>query len=101
MSKAMTLEIFGVVFAAICVWLAVRIVRRKERWVKWTAGIGTAVLFAYPLSFGPMCWLVNQQWCPTWIISANIVIYFPILLLDLLGPQQIHDKIAWYTQLWR
>ncbi|MBI3863068.1 MAG: hypothetical protein HY290_14345 [Planctomycetia bacterium] len=42
-------------FAALCVWLTVRIVNRKEKWAKWTlAGlIGVPVL--YVASFGP--WL--------------------------------------------
>ena len=27
----------GIAFAAFCVWLAVRIIKRRERWAKWTA----------------------------------------------------------------
>jgi hypothetical protein len=30
----LVLSIFGVSFAAFCVWLTVRIVNRKERWAK-------------------------------------------------------------------
>jgi hypothetical protein len=33
---AAALSIFGVAFAAFCMWLAVRIVNRRERWAKWT-----------------------------------------------------------------
>jgi hypothetical protein len=31
-----------------------------ERWAKWTAVGLVVVLVAYPLSFGPMCWLNSQ-----------------------------------------
>jgi hypothetical protein len=34
---AVALSIFGVAFAALCVWLTVRIINRRERWAKWTA----------------------------------------------------------------
>jgi hypothetical protein len=32
----LALLIFGVAFAAIGIWLTVRIVNRRERWAKWT-----------------------------------------------------------------
>jgi hypothetical protein len=43
-------------FAALCVWLTVRIVNRKEQWAKWTlaAALGVSVLFV--LSFEPARW---------------------------------------------
>jgi len=49
------LSIFGVIFAAVCLWLTVRIINRRERWAKWTlAGmVGLPVL--YVVSFGPAC----------------------------------------------
>ena len=57
---ALALMIFGVAFAAFCVWLVVRIVNRRERWAKWTA-VGLAViLVAYPMSLGPMTGLVSR-----------------------------------------
>lgn len=41
-------------FAALWVWLGVRIYNRRERWAKWTA-VGLAGLFIlYVLSSGPM-----------------------------------------------
>ena len=52
------LPALGVAFTAFCIWLAVRILNRRERWAKWMAVVLT--LLAYPLSFGPACWLVNQ-----------------------------------------
>lgn len=44
---AIALEIFGLAFAAFCVWLIVRIVNRKERWAKRTlaAVVGVPTLY--------------------------------------------------------
>ena len=51
----LALTIFGTAFAAFCVWIAVRIVSRRERWAEWTA---VAILVIgpvlYVLSSGPM-----------------------------------------------
>ena len=56
LGMAVALAIFGVAFAAFCVWLAVRIINRRERWAKWTFAasvVGLPVL--YIASFGPAC----------------------------------------------
>jgi hypothetical protein len=45
------LPALAVAFAAFCVWLGVRIVNRRERWAKWTAGLVALTAFVlYPLS---------------------------------------------------
>jgi len=39
-------------FAAFCVWLAVRIVNRQERWAKWMlAAAPMLVVFLYPIAY--------------------------------------------------
>ena len=54
----LAMSIVGVAFAAVCVWLTVRIANRRERWAKWTLA---AALLGFPLlylaSFGPVCWI--------------------------------------------
>lgn len=54
-------SILAVAFAAICVWLTVRIVNRREKWAKWTlvTVIGLPVL--YVASFGPIVWLADRD----------------------------------------
>jgi hypothetical protein len=54
------LQALAVALAAFSIWLTVRIVNRRERWAKWTAVGLVVVLLAYPLSFGPVCWLNSQ-----------------------------------------
>jgi hypothetical protein len=65
-----------VAFAAFCVWLAVRIVNRQERWAKRTAVGLFVVLVGYPLSIGPACWLSSRVGCGAIIVT---VIYRPLL----------------------
>ena len=45
----MILAALGVAFAASCIWLAVRIVNRRERWAIWTAA---ALVIALPVLWG-------------------------------------------------
>lgn len=44
------LPILSVAFASFCVWLAVRIVNRRERWAKWTA-VALIVSASYPVAY--------------------------------------------------
>lgn len=53
----LVLPALAVAFAAFCVWLAVRILNRRERWAKWTFAAVVGVPILYVMSFGPACWL--------------------------------------------
>src|SRR5258708_2714913 len=66
--------IFGVAFAAFCLWLAVRIINRREKWAKRTA-LGLALAMIYPLSLGPACWFTGRMNFGPGAISA---IYRPL-----------------------
>jgi hypothetical protein len=46
--------------AAFCVWLAVRIVNRRERWTRWTALAMVAAPALYLAGFGPACWVSSR-----------------------------------------
>jgi len=54
------LTFLSVTYAAVGLWLAVRIVNRRERWAKWTATALIAAPILYVLSFGPACWIVSR-----------------------------------------
>jgi hypothetical protein len=53
------LPTLAVAYAGFCVWLAVRIVNRRERWAKWMF-IGGAIPIVYIASFGPACWICSR-----------------------------------------
>jgi hypothetical protein len=54
--------VFSAAFAGFCIWLIVRIVNRRERWAKQTGvRLIVSVAIAYPLLFGPVCWIHERQ----------------------------------------
>jgi hypothetical protein len=61
--------VVGVAIAAFCVWLAVRILNRHERWAKRTAML-LVVVMAYPASFGPACWISSRTNFGRSLVSA-------------------------------
>jgi hypothetical protein len=105
---SIVLPALAVAFAAFCVWLAVRIYNRRERWAKWTAvGLVLAVVIIYPLSIGPACWIVAKP------IPAQIGIddsdqyrvwigYWPIgwLSESEKNGSYCEKMLIWYSGLW-
>jgi hypothetical protein len=57
---AVVLSIFGVAYAALCVWLLVRVINRRERWAKRMAAVIAALPLLYVVSFGPACWMIAR-----------------------------------------
>lgn len=55
------LSSLAVAFAALCVWLTVRIVNRRERWAKWMLAAVTGLPVLYVASFGPACWIASHS----------------------------------------
>lgn len=56
------LALLAASFTALCVWLGVRLVNRREKWVKWTlAGLAGGVPVLYFASFGPACWIESRR----------------------------------------
>jgi hypothetical protein len=50
----------GIAFVLCCVWLIVRLVNRRERWVKLTLAIVVGLPVLYVTSFGPWCWAMSR-----------------------------------------
>ncbi len=77
---AVALAIFGVTLAAFCVWLAVRLVNRGWRpgrrfWII----VPLVLLLAYPVSFGPACWLTAKP-PTTACINRALIAYWPLVV---------------------
>ena len=75
---AVIMSTLGVSFAALCVWLGVRIISRRERWAKWTLAIALALVLIYPLSFTPFYWLASKFDTPMWVYSGLDLLYVPL-----------------------
>jgi hypothetical protein len=91
---ALALSIFGLAFAAFCVWLTVRIVNRRERWAKWTLSGLISAAIAYPVSFGPACWTTSRLNLPgNWLVVA----YRPMTSAIELRSGILFDAVRWYS----
>jgi hypothetical protein len=87
-------SVFAITFAAFCVWLGVRIVNRRERWAKWTAGV-----IGYPLSIGPVVWLLYRKMLPEWAPHVVGVLYYPLQII-FCSTARGGEIYACYVTLW-
>jgi hypothetical protein len=55
------LPALAVAFAALCVWLGVRVYNRRDRWAKWTLAAVVVLPVLYIGSSGPMTMLAFRQ----------------------------------------
>jgi hypothetical protein len=96
---SIVLPAIAVAFAAFCVWLAVRIVNRREKWARWTlvAVVGLPVL--YVASFGPACGLIAEGYMP--INSPWWRIYCPLAeFASSTKPSFGKDMICRWASVW-
>ena len=90
------LSVAGVSFAAFCVWLAVRIVNRRERWAKWTLVLTVGLPVLYVASFGPWCWVVSHSTNSDKFVPVP-AIFEPLTRCFRTG--RAGDALEWYTKL--
>jgi len=92
--------VLGVGFAALWVWLGMRIINRRERWGKRAAlriGVG---LVLYAVSLGPACALCDKLGNPDWFRDPLGFVFFPLALAAQFGPRWVNDAISAYVQWW-
>jgi hypothetical protein len=72
--------------------------RKKPGVAFWATVVVVAVLLAYPLSFGPACWICGG---PAQPINGNFCAFYrPLLKLWRRCPQIVQDGICCYVDLW-
>lgn len=99
MSDEAILASLAVAFAAFCIWLTIRIINRRERWVKQLAGkLAVAFVVYYPLSIGLGFWFMTCGWLPRWAAKGIAYFYGPIIFAGKFRP--IGDLVDWYISLW-
>ena len=98
------LPALAVAFAAVCVWLGVRVYNRRERWAKWTLAVVTIGLPAvYLASFGPACWLTaqpleNNLQCDGWNTPPRfMLIYWPFGITLNKTDSPMKTAIKWWA----
>jgi O-antigen/teichoic acid export membrane protein len=80
----------GAGLGALCIWLTVRIINRRERWAKRTLAALVCLPLLYVLSFGPVCGLAVAFHGPDWILS----IYGPLFFIQDHGPDWIGSALG-------
>jgi hypothetical protein len=98
---AIVLLFSGVSYAALCVWLMVRIVSRRERWAKWMLTVALVVAFVvYPLSAGPFVWLYDRGYVSDDVAGPIWYAYLPIIaVMD--QSDWSRGLLQWYLSFWR
>lgn len=75
----LTWAFFGIAFTAFSVWLAIRIINRRERWAKRTAiGLAVGIFLLYPLSEGPATFAWAYLGEPDSWSTPMFIAYMPI-----------------------
>lgn len=94
-----SLAIYGITFAAFCVWLTVRLVNRRERWAKWSLATVIGLPILYFASLGPLTGLYTRGLLPKW--SWQFVDpYLTPRQLALSGSRIFGDVYVWYVSFW-
>src|SRR5579863_716688 len=70
--------------------------RKKTTAGFWITAALVAVLFGYPLSSGPACWLTMRLNLPSEVIDVG---YHPIVSSFERVPREIRDFAIWYSEV--
>jgi hypothetical protein len=71
---------------------------RKKPGVAFWGTVVLVLVMAYPLSFGPACWLYSRsESLEIWETSDRI--YYPILWACWHAPEPVGDAIDWYMNV--
>jgi hypothetical protein len=97
-SLPVLLPILAVSVAALCVWLTVRILNRKERWAKWTLVTVVGLPVLYVASIGPWFWLDSSGRLSPSLVWMNQT-YDPIHWIAERSTWA-NDALSAYLSLW-
>jgi hypothetical protein len=71
---------------------------RKKPGVAFWVTVGlVVVLMAYPLSFGPACWAVENRMLP---MGKTGRFFRPVARMAIYGPRPLSSMLKWYSELW-
>jgi hypothetical protein len=85
----------AIAYAAICLWLTIRIVNRRERWAKWTLSLASLPV-VYVAMIGPACWVSSQSGVGAGLVS---MVYEPVFELQSSDWQELSTVLVRYERL--
>jgi hypothetical protein len=91
----------AIYLSALCIWLTVRIVNRREQWAKRTLAVVVGLPVLYFLSFGPLMWLEAQGYMYSSFGDHLRAYAAPVRMIYDHSPQPIKNVLAWYERVSR
>jgi hypothetical protein len=69
--------------------------RKKPGVAFWTSVVVAVVLLAYPISFGPACWMADRE-----MVAVSLVrdLYDPLVALIVAGPRPVQRMMFYYGE---
>src|SRR5262245_35651024 len=89
----------GLVFAAFCIWLGIRIANRREKRAKRTAIALAVLMLVYVLSIGPVNWIESRVETPEFVEEAQYHFYYPLDSIMMYGPEWLRTSLFWWKEL--
>jgi hypothetical protein len=74
--------------------------RNKSGVWPWIVALLIGLPVLYVTSWGPVAWLVNQDWCPWCLHAAELYFYSPLRWALESGPSWLSDGLWWWIYLW-
>jgi len=99
---ALVISALLVALLAVGVWLAVRVINRRERWAKWSLATLACLPVLYVVSFGPACWLDSRRKPDAKSVAVSRplnTLYYPIINLQHRLDNEVGDRILQYAEL--
>src|SRR5262245_55764242 len=72
--------------------------RRQPSAAFWATVVALGVL-AYPLSFGPACWILSRVDAPERVRDMHSDFYYPITRSAMDGPSWLQGPLIWWIEL--
>ena len=73
--------------------------RKKPGVAFWATVVVVVALVAYPLSWGPSCWILWRMGMPSWGVESYRRMYGPLLWIYEQSPPWIQHAVQWYCSL--
>ncbi len=93
------------IFMAVCIWLTVRVINRRERWAKWSLAAMLSMPILYLASWPPVAraseWLAKHELLPDVMTSLLTIVYYPAAgTVNGYSPDWLKSVMLWYLGIW-
>jgi hypothetical protein len=79
--------------------MASRMTSRKKPGVAFWATVALAIVLAYPLSFGPACWIGSRIDVTDTGRPILMYVYYPLLIAAADAPEWVRVPLVWWKDV--